>query len=48
VPALRGDISPKRLAAVPWTPFCIQCEEIADRSQGESADSLDELLIGAA
>src|ERR1700689_1146807 len=42
------DISPKRLAAVPWTPFCIQCQEIADRSQGDSADILDELLVGAA
>src|SRR6267378_7332080 len=31
------DISPKRLAAVPWTAFCIQCQEIADRSQGDSA-----------
>src|SRR5215467_898275 len=27
------DISPKRLAAVPWTSYCIQCQEIADRSQ---------------
>src|ERR1700687_5867554 len=27
------DISPKRLAAVPWTAFCIGCQEIADRSQ---------------
>src|SRR6202521_1652400 len=26
------DISPKRLAAVPWTAFCIQCQEVADRS----------------
>jgi DnaK suppressor protein len=42
------DISPKRLAAVPWTAFCIQCQEIADRSQGDSADNLDELLAGAA
>src|SRR5919206_3286260 len=25
------DISAKRLAAVPWTAFCIQCQEIADR-----------------
>jgi DnaK suppressor protein len=39
------DISPKRLAAVPWTAFCIQCQEIADRSQGDSADNLDELLL---
>jgi DnaK suppressor protein len=42
------DIRPKRLAAVPWTRFCIQCQEIADRSQGDSADSLDELLVNAA
>ena len=42
------DISPKRLAAVPWTAFCIQCQEIADRSQVENAGNLDELLINAA
>lgn len=42
------DISPKRLAAVPWTAFCIQCQEIADRSQGDSADNVDELLVNAA
>jgi DnaK suppressor protein len=42
------DIRPKRLAAVPWTTFCIQCQEIADRSKGDSADNVDELLINAA
>ena len=43
------DISPKRLAAVPWTAFCIQCQEIADRSsQGDNADALDDLLVNAA
>src|SRR5260370_25240243 len=42
------DISAKRLAAVPWTAFCIQCQEILDRSQGDSADNLDELLVNAA
>jgi DnaK suppressor protein len=42
------DISPKRLAAVPWTPFCIRCQEIADRSQGGSTDYLDTLLGNAA
>jgi DnaK suppressor protein len=42
------DISPKRLAAVPWTPFCIRCQEIADRSQGRRADHLDTLLGNAA
>jgi len=39
------DISPKRLAVVPWTAYCVQCQEIADRSQVES---LDGLLVHAA
>ena len=42
------DISPKRLAAVPWTAFCIRCQEIADCSRGDSAGYLDELLVNAA
>jgi len=42
------DISPKRLAAVPSTAFCIVCQQIADRSQYEGAEMLDELLITAA
>ncbi len=25
------DISPKRLNAVPWTAYCIRCQEMADR-----------------
>jgi DnaK suppressor protein len=37
------DISPKRLAAVPSTAFCIVCQEIAD-----GAEILDELLVTAA
>jgi hypothetical protein len=47
VPKPEG-ISLKRLAAVPWTPFCIQCRELADRSQSDSADNLDKLLVNAA
>jgi DnaK suppressor protein len=27
------DISPKRLAAVPWAQFCIRCQEAADRHE---------------
>jgi len=27
-------ISPKRLAAVPWAPHCIECQETADRDRG--------------
>ena len=42
------NISPKRLAAVPSTAFCIVCQEIADRSQYEGVEMLDELLITAA
>ena len=42
------DIGSKRLAAVPWTAFCIQCQEIIDRNQSDSADNLNELLAGAA
>ena len=42
------DISPKRLNAVPWAPFCIQCQEVADRSREEMSDSMDDLLVNAA
>lgn len=42
------DISPKRLNAVPWTPFCIGCQEAADRAQEEGNDSLEDLLVNAA
>ena len=42
------DISPKRLNAVPWAPFCIRCQEQADRSHEEMSDSMDDLLVNAA
>jgi len=42
------DISIKRLNAVPWAPYCIQCQEIADRNQEEGTESLDDLLVNAA
>jgi DnaK suppressor protein len=42
------DISAKRLAAVPSTAFCIVCQEIADRSEYDRAETLDRLLIPAA
>src|SRR3954452_3353665 len=32
------EIKPKRLDAVPWTKFCIRCQEAADRHEFE-ADS---------
>jgi DnaK suppressor protein len=42
------EISPRRLAAVPWAPFCIRCQEAADRSKTEPESSLENLLVNAA
>ena len=42
------DISPKRLVAVPWTPYCITCQEAADRSRDEGTELADDLLVNAA
>src|SRR5882724_11684260 len=43
------DIKPKRLDAVPWTKYCITCQEAADRHEfeSESGDSVDQLLAAA-
>ena len=40
------EIKPKRLEAVPWTKFCIRCQEAADRHEfeSESGETFDELL----
>jgi DnaK suppressor protein len=37
-------IQPKRLTAVPWTSFCIVCQEAADRGQEISASEIDTSL----
>lgn len=42
------EISPKRLAAVPWTALCIQCQEAADRNEEESSEAFDDMLVNAA
>ena len=44
------EIKAKRLDAVPWTPYCIRCQEAADRHEfeSESGESFDELLANAA
>src|SRR5579872_6011768 len=44
------DIKPKRLDAVPWTKYCIKCQEAADRHEFETdgGDTIDELLANAA
>ena len=40
------EIKPKRLDAVPWTKYCIRCQEAADRNEFESetGETIDELL----
>jgi DnaK suppressor protein len=44
------DIKPKRLDAVPWTKYCIRCQEAADRHEfeAEPGESIDEFLANAA
>ena len=37
-------ISPKRLAAVPWAPRCIQCQDAADRVGREGVDLMSVAL----
>ncbi len=40
-------ISPKRLAAVPWAPRCIQCQDASDQ-QGRERTDVSETLADAA
>jgi DnaK suppressor protein len=40
-------ISPKRLAAVPSAPRCIQCQDAADRDGNGRAESLSEDLVNS-
>jgi DnaK suppressor protein len=39
------DINPKRLHAVPWTPFCITCQEMYDNRREEMVEEFDELMV---
>ena len=41
-------INSKRLAAVPWTPYCIGCQEAADRNEFETTEDVDTPLADAA
>jgi DnaK suppressor protein len=41
-------ISSKRLAALPWAPRCIQCQNAADQDPQETAETFDETLVNAA
>ena len=42
------DIHPKRLAAVPWATFCIQCQEAVDNNLEEIQSPSRDLLGRAA
>ena len=42
------EISPKRLNAVPWAPYCIRCQEAADRHEFQAAEGVEDLLADAA
>lgn len=42
------EISAKRLNAVPWTSYCLTCQEAADRHEFESQESGDSILADAA
>ena len=41
------DIHPRRLAAVPWAAFCIQCQEAVDRNLDEMNAPTRDLLRAA-
>lgn len=41
-------IGGNRLAAVPWTPFCIRCQEAADRGDTSFAEPPYQLDVNAA
>ncbi len=41
------EIKPKRLEALPWAAFCINCQEAADRNEIGPAESIDDLLAAA-
>lgn len=45
-----GDISLKRLSALPWAAYCIACQDAADHEEHEAAGREDYVasLIGAA
>ncbi len=42
------DISRRRLEAVPWTPFCIRCQEAADLGEERVLESINQPFLDAA
>jgi DnaK suppressor protein len=43
-----SDISQRRLDAVPWTPFCIRCQEAADLGEEGVLESIEQPFLDAA
>src|SRR5271163_1744489 len=43
-----GEIATRRLEAVPWTPFCIRCQEAADRGDESVLESIVPGFLDAA
>ncbi len=43
-----SEISRRRLEAVPWTPFCIRCQEAADRGDESVLESAEPTFLDAA
>ena len=42
------EISWRRLEAVPWTPFCVRCQEAADRGDESVLERIEPTLLDAA
>lgn len=42
------EISPKRLAAIPWAALCIGCQEQADRKRDDRKELFHDIFIQAA
>jgi DnaK suppressor protein len=42
------DIARRRLEAIPWTPFCIRCQEAADRGDESVLESTEPMFLNAA
>jgi DnaK suppressor protein len=43
-----NDIARRRLDAVPWTPFCIRCQEAADLGEENVLESSERIFLNAA
>ena len=43
-----NDIARRRLEAVPWTPFCICCQQAADQGEESVLESIEPPFLNAA